>query len=188
MQLGPTTRTVPLTKTGFYGLLLKASGWQEWRRFSYFRNEACLSALEETKSLNMNYVLLLVILGMAGGAYYEYSEVQKNRALVQEQAVELGGKIDKLQADNKKLEDDKANLAKSQETAQAQIADLSGQVQTAQKALEDANKKAEQAELAVHPPAPAAAPPPSINLGAIQTLDGKTFQNCKLLKIEADGI
>ena len=140
----------------------------------------------------MKYFLIVIILGLCGGGYYEYTEIQRVQqdkvAADQKQITDLSTKVDKLQSDNKALEDDKTQLTKGADDAQAKIADLTKQVQTAQDALADAKKQLLAAQAAAKPPSVAAPPRPTNNLGTITTLDGKTFQNCLLLKFEADGI
>jgi len=139
----------------------------------------------------MNYFLLLIILGLGGGGYYEYTLLEQKSAADQQQITDLSGKIDTLQSENKKLGDDKAQLTKSITDAQSQITDLKSQIQKEQSDLAEAKQtvqtlQAEKAKATVA--ATPAAAPPTNSLGTIATLDGKTFQNCQLLKVEADGI
>jgi hypothetical protein len=139
----------------------------------------------------MNYFLLVIIVGLCGGGYYEYTLLEQKSAADQQQITDLGGKVDTLQSENKTLEDDKAPLTKSLADAQAELVDLTKKVQAAQNALAKAQAQALQAAKAATPaPTTAADAPsrPTNNLGTIVTLDGKTFQNCQLLKIQADGI
>jgi len=141
----------------------------------------------------MNYFLMLIILGLCGGGYYEYTVLQKKDAADQQQLSDLGAKIDTLQSDNKKLDDDKTQLKKSMADAQSKITDLTAQIQAAQSELAETKQtvqalQAEKAKAAAAAATPAAPPPPTNSLGTITTQDGKTFQNCLLLKVEADGI
>jgi uncharacterized phage infection (PIP) family protein YhgE len=136
----------------------------------------------------MNYFLLLIILGLCGGGYFEYTLLQQKGVADQQQITDLSAKLDQLQTENKKLEDDEAQLTKSAADAKNQIADLTAQAQTAQSALADAKKQAATPPATPPPPAPAPPAAPNNNLGTITTLDGKTYQNCQLLKVEADGI
>ena len=139
----------------------------------------------------MNYFLLVIILGLCGGGYYEYTILEQNSSADQQQITNLGAKIDALQSENKRLEDDKAQLTKSVADAQTETADLTKQVQEAQSALAKAQAQALQSATAATMAATtvAATPSrPSNNLGTIATLDGKTYQNCQLLKVQADGI
>src|SRR5258708_23292538 len=102
----------------------------------------------------MNYFLIFVILAICGGGYYEYTIEQQKDTQAQQQISDLTAKIDSLQSDNKKLEDDKAGLDKSLKDAQTQVADLTAQFQAAKKdaqqAKSDAAKQAAQAPLAMH--------------------------------------
>jgi len=139
----------------------------------------------------MNYFLLIIIVGLCGGGYYEYTLLEQKSAADQQQITDLGGKVDTLQSENKTLEDDKAQLTKSVANAQTELSDLTKQVQAAQSALAEAQAQAVQAAKAATPATTTAAAAPSRptnNLGTIGTLDGKTFQNCQLLKVQADGI
>lgn len=137
----------------------------------------------------MNYFLLLIILGVCGGGYYEYTTLQQKSAADQQQITDLGTKIDALQADNKKLEDDKTQLTKSATDAQTIIADLTKQIQEAKAALVQAKPQVSPTPNTNSPgTTPALSTPSGNNLGTIATLDGKTFQNCQLLKIKATGI
>jgi hypothetical protein len=136
----------------------------------------------------MNYFLTLIILGLCGGGYYEYTLLQQKSAADQQQLTDLGAQVATLKAQDTALESANAQLTKA-------AADLTKQVQDAQSALADIKRKAFQspAESPVENPAVSAGatPPlaPSGNiLGTIGTLDGKTFPNAQLLKVQADGI
>jgi len=135
----------------------------------------------------MNYFLIVIILGLCLGGYYEYTTFEEKNAEDQQQLSDLHGKVDALQSENKKLEDDKTQLIKSLANAQPKIADPTRQIQTLQSASVEAKNQALQAPNA-NQPAMATQPPPTNNLGTITTLNGKTFQNCQLLKVKADGI
>jgi hypothetical protein len=138
----------------------------------------------------MNYFLLLVILGLGGGGYYEYTVLQQKSAADQQQISDQATKLESLQSENKEIEDDKAQLTKSVADAQAQMADLTKQLQAAQSALAEAKEQALEAAKASQAATPTTVPaiPPTNNLGTITTFDGKTFQSCQLLKVQADGI
>jgi hypothetical protein len=136
----------------------------------------------------MNYVFILIILGLCGGGYYEYTQLQATQqtelAADQQQITDRDAKIDALKTEEKQLTDDKTQLTKSVSDAQTQIADLTKQVQAAQAALVTAKaqtQKVTQAAAAqlVHSPN---------DLGTISTLGGQTYQTCKLLSVDADGI
>jgi len=141
----------------------------------------------------MNYFLILLILGLGGSGYYEYTLLQQRSAEDQRQIGDLGSKIgalhdlsskiDALQSENKKLEDDEARLAKGVTDAQAEVADVTKQTQSALAEIKTETLQGPNAQNPVK-----ASPPNSNDLGTITTLDGKTFKNCQLLKVEADGI
>jgi cell division protein FtsB len=133
----------------------------------------------------MNYFLILLILGLGGGGYYEYTILEQKAAADQQQLTSLSGKIDGLQSENKKLEDDKTQLTKTVADDQAEMTKLSAQTQTVQSTLAEAKMQAAHPSKSATPAVPTL---PSNNLGTIVTLDGKTFRNCQLLKVEADGI
>jgi hypothetical protein len=137
----------------------------------------------------MNYFLLLIIIGLGVGGYFEYTSLQQKAAADQQQLADLGAKVDTLQSDKDKL-------TKSETDNQAEIADLTKQVQDAKSALAAAKTQAAQAATSntsldtttsSTSTTPAAAPV-SNHLGTIVTLDGKTYQNCQLLNVKAEGI
>lgn len=138
----------------------------------------------------MNYVLLILVILVCGGAYYDHTNLQKiaqdDRAGDQKQISDLTAQVDKLEADNKKLEDENAGLTKNLNDAKSSLNDMTALVQNAQKQAEDAQKQLAQATA---PKTQASSPAgPGNNLGTVATLDGKSFENCQLLKVEADGI
>lgn len=138
----------------------------------------------------MNYFLLFVILALCGGGYYEYTLQQESDVKYQRQTSNLANQVTKLQSDNAAIEDEKAKLSKNLADAQAKIADLTAQIAAAAEAAKAA-KAAEAAAKAAATPSPStnsSTPVFSNNLGMVTTLDGKTFQNCQLLRVEADGI
>jgi len=132
----------------------------------------------------MNYFLMLVILLLGGGGYYEYTQIQQKSSADQQQISDLSAKVDTLQTENKKLEDAQTQLKKSSDDAAAQVGALTQQLQNAQSAL--AAAKANQPQTAATAKAPVS--PTSNDLGTIATLDGKSYQNCQLLKVKAEGI
>ncbi len=147
----------------------------------------------------MQWFLLLIIIGLCGGGYYEYTQLQQQ---LQTKATTDQAQIDKLTADNKTLEDQNTTLTKTQSDNQASIADLTTKLQGAQtdlastqkeldadkKIIADAAAKAAAAAAAAAKAAAAAAGPTSNSLGSFTTLDGQSFQNAQLLKIDQDGI
>jgi len=139
----------------------------------------------------MNYFLMLIIILLCGGSYYEYNQLQQKGVADHQQISDLTDKVNSLQTNNKKLTDDQAQLKKSADDSLAEINDLTKQVQDAQTALETAKAQIVQLKArqttAASSPAPASAPVWT-NLETVATLDGKSYQNCQLLKVEADGI
>jgi hypothetical protein len=137
----------------------------------------------------MNYVLLLVILGLCGGGYYEYQQLQQAQQ-VKDSAYEK--QVAELQAQNQSLSDEQKKLTSDEKAAQAQIDALTGQLKTAQSNLAAAKATAATAATAASPgktaPGTSSTSTFSNNLGMIATLGGQTYQNCQLLKVDADGI
>jgi hypothetical protein len=138
----------------------------------------------------MKYFLIVIILGLCGGGYYEYTQlenVQQDQvarlAAAQKQISDLNAQIDQLQSEKKKLEAEKPQLTKNVDVAEGVIADLNAQVKAAQSALDD-TKQQLAAVLNKPPPPP---PPPTTDLGTI-TADGKTFLDCQLIRVDTDGI
>lgn len=134
----------------------------------------------------MNYVLLLVILGLCGGGYYEYQQLQQAQQ-VKDSAYEK--QVAELQAQNQSLSDEQKKLTSDEKAAQAQIDALTGQLKTAQSNLAAAKATAATAA-SPGKTAPVTSSPGTFsnNLGTIMTLGGQTYQNCQLLKVDADGI
>ena len=141
----------------------------------------------------MNWFLLLIILAMGGGGYYEYQTLTGQVAVDQIQITDLKMKLQQLTDNEQKASDDVAQLTKSLADAQAKSNSLVGQLQNAKTALAAAQPP---------PPAPSAtagalssstANPSSpaaftTKLGTITALDGKTYADCQLLKVNADSI
>ncbi len=138
----------------------------------------------------MNYFLILIILLLCGGGYYEYTSLQtKDAQDVQVAKLDLQAQIDKLTQENKKLADDKTAVAKSLDSANTTIADLTTQLQTAQTKLAAQMAQAAKVSTPAAGTATMTAPPPSSNsLGTFTSLDGKTFPNSQLLKVATVGI
>ena len=137
----------------------------------------------------MKYFLMVIILGLCGGGYYEYTLLQQTISDDLQKISDLSAKVDALQSENKKLADDQAQLKKSADDATAEVADLTEQVQKAQSQLAAAQALAARAK--AKPPAtnaPTATAPPTNSLGTITTLDGKTYQNCQLLNVKTNSI
>ena len=128
----------------------------------------------------MNYFLLLLIFALGAGGYYEYTILQDLDTANKEKFAALDTKIDALQAENKKLEDDEKQLADSVAKAAAS-AQVSAPVQAPPPVAPAPPSP---------PPTPAPPPPPARitnDLGAIVTAE-KTYQNCHLLSVKTNGI
>ena len=113
----------------------------------------------------MNYFLLLIILALCAGGYYEYTTIQDLDSANKEKFADLTGKIDTLQ---KRLESDEKGLPSSSATVTPSA----------------------QATLPVQSPsaAPSSAAPGSSNaLGTIITAQ-KTYQECHLINVKTDCI
>jgi hypothetical protein len=134
----------------------------------------------------MNYFFIVIILALGAGGYYEYTTLQQEIIADQQNLTDLHTKIDTLQADNQKLQANQAQLTKGASDAQAQVADLTKQLQSRQSSQTQA------------PGLPATTSVPGSTGGVtstglpdmttITTLDGKTYTGCKLLKIKDNGI
>jgi outer membrane murein-binding lipoprotein Lpp len=142
----------------------------------------------------MNIFLLVVVLAVTGGAYYMYTQNQTDESTI----TDLHHQMDDLNAKVTKAE---ADAAAATATAEA-----------AKKALAAANALGVAGHRSKSNPSPgfpdvvvvapdtsrssaidaaataAAAASHSASLGTIKTLDGKTYTNCKVLKVEQDGV
>lgn len=140
----------------------------------------------------MNYFLLFIILALCGGGYYEYTLQKESDSNYQRQVSDLEARVEKVQSDNAKITEEKTELSKKLADVQSKITDLNSQIAAAAAAAKAAKeaKEVEEAAKAAKATADAAAAvaKPTNNLGVVSTLDGKTFQNCQLLRVEADGI
>jgi hypothetical protein len=135
--------------------------------------------------MNLILVLALVTAGMA--AYFEYTVQQQTSDGFQKQTAEWQKEVDSLEMDAREMKDAKAQLQVRIDDTQNQVTALSRQVAQAQPAT-----NAAPATPAPAAPAPTdnVTPPPAVgsDLGDITNLSGQTFVNCKLLKIEPDGV
>jgi len=134
----------------------------------------------------MNYFLMLVILAVCGGAYYEYTAQQEIILTDQQQISDLTNKTTSLQSENKKLTDDQTQIIENLADAQKKVANLTEQLKNAAKTGVVAPVSANPAPPVTYASLPGI-PTPN-NLGTIITQDGRAFQNCQLLAVEADGI
>lgn len=130
----------------------------------------------------MNYLLLFAIVGICIGAYYQETLLQQSQLqkITAEQKVsDMTDQYDKLLDKNRSLEADNAELEKALKDAKGQAADMAAKVETVeatQKGTKPGSARSVVPKI------------PSNNLGTFTTLDGKTFQNCQLLKVQSDGI
>jgi hypothetical protein len=148
---------------------MSRAGDLDWPRFPFGLISAVAQPLRKKA---MNYFLILVIICLCGGAYYEHQQDAQQIAALQQQ-------IDDMSAKQKVA----SNLPRS--------GGANGGPVVARPA---------PAPVAVLPPdasrstaidsaaAAVTAAQDSDSLGTINTLDGRTYENCKILKIEADGI
>lgn len=136
----------------------------------------------------MNYFLILIILALGGGGYYEYTLLEQKSVADGQQITDLGTKVSTLQADNKTLTADNIKLAQGLKDDEAKITDLTKALADAKSAAAAAVAAAAAPPAPVTPPPPPTPPKPTNHLGTITTSDGKTYQNCQLIKVDADGI
>ena len=142
----------------------------------------------------MNWFLLLIILAMAGGGYYEYQALHGQVTVDDMQISDLKVKVQKAVDEQQKSTDTVKKLTASVAEAQKKAADLSQQLETtmATLATTQAQLKDAEAKAAAAAPtagaAPAAPPGFTTKLGTIAALDGKTYTACQLLKISSDSI
>jgi hypothetical protein len=135
----------------------------------------------------MNYLLFLIILVMAGGGYFEYKNLQQSITFDDQRVATLQSQLDTATADNKKaLADKDGQLDEAQQTMKA----MQVQLDSAQNQLAEEKPPTPTSQPAAPSPSPTLSSPAltSTKLGNIVTLDGKTYTNCQLLKVNADGI
>jgi hypothetical protein len=136
----------------------------------------------------MNSFLLIVILAICGGSYYEYSVINQAKLEDEQQITDLQTKVGKLQALNTELAKGRTDLPANFAELQSKTPGAAGQA-PADQTQPAANATMSQPAPQPVPSAAPAAPTVSANdLGTIVTIDARTFQNCRLLKVEADGI
>src|SRR5271168_5112800 len=127
----------------------------------------------------MNYFLMLVILAVCGGAYYEYTVQQEAILTDTQQISDLADKATLLEATNKKLTDDQTQIIENLAIAQKKVDDLTAQLKDVSKAAMASPPTANPATPVTYPPVTGIAE--TNNLGTIITQDGKAYQNCQLL-------
>jgi hypothetical protein len=142
----------------------------------------------------MNWFLLLIILAMAGGGYYEYQTLHGQVTVDEIQLSDLKTKLQTASDAQQKSADAAKQLTASLADAQTKAADLDKQLQSEKTALAAAQAQIEAAAAAKAaasaPPAGATASPPAFTtkLGTLAALDGKTYTACQLLKVNTDSI
>ncbi len=135
----------------------------------------------------MKLFLFLILIVAGEGAYFEYTTEKRLGTGTAHQLGEWQAKVDALEAKNKKLKAQGADITHSLGMAQAQDQLLSRQLQDAQAA--ESHGPSSPTPMAATSSAPTSASASSaLDLGTISTIIGKTYQNCKLLKVQADGI
>jgi hypothetical protein len=131
----------------------------------------------------MNLILFLLLVTAGEAAYIEYTMEQQSSAGFQKQESAWQSEVTSLQMDSRELKDAKAQLQVRIEDAQTQVTTLSGAGNKAQPSANSAMPAPPAATDAVIPP-----PPVGSDLGNITSVSGDTFVNCKLLKVEPDGV
>jgi outer membrane murein-binding lipoprotein Lpp len=139
----------------------------------------------------MNTFLVLVILAVSGGAYYMYSQNQ-----VDEQTItDLHHQVDDLNAKVAQAETEaaaaKAVAEAAKKAAAANHRTSTGSTPGLSSGLPGLNVVGPDTShsSAIDAAASAAAAAShSAGVGTITTLDGKTYTNCKILKVDQDGV
>jgi len=135
----------------------------------------------------MNYLLLLLIIALGAGGYYEYTTIQATNSSDQQEFSDLSAKIDALQSSEKELKQSVADLTKQVTGGPMQL-----NAGTAPSTPGAPNVSTPQTSI---PPATNSGPPPSNDLGTIITND-KTYTDAHLMAVKfncivvkyADGI
>ena len=128
----------------------------------------------------MNPFLLVLVLLAGGAAYYEFNWQQQSSQGFQAQVQDWETQLAQLKKENKELGALKASLAQQAEAARAAY-------------FQPANNESTTLPAPLTPAAPPVLPPPTgstsiEDLGTFTTITGKTYQNSKLLKIEATDV
>jgi hypothetical protein len=124
----------------------------------------------------MNYFLVLIIIGIAGFAYYQHTQDEQQVAYLQHQVGSLQAKV--ISFSEVKPAPKIAPPVTRPAPVVAEVKAIQPSPQSP--AIDKSITAARTASVA----------PPSDpnNLGTINTLDSRTYHNCKLLKVEADGV
>ena len=138
----------------------------------------------------MNYFLMLVILLLGGGGFYEYNLINSRHEGDEQRLADMSTQVDGLKDENTKLTAINAQLAKTAKDSEADLADMTSQMQAAATALAaEKDKEAAAQRTGAVTTVPNPIPTPGTNdLGTIGTLDGKVYPSSQLVKVQADGI
>jgi hypothetical protein len=135
----------------------------------------------------MNYFLVAIVIGMAGFAYYQHNQDEQQIAALQQQLSDSKSAPASHPAALSVVSPDTStpSPATSPVPAVANVGPATAPLLAIKVVAPSSNSSAvDEAANA----AKVAATSNSNNLGTITTLDGRTFQNCKVLKVEADGV
>lgn len=129
-------------------------------------------------------LLVVVLLGLGGGSYYQYQRGQKALLAAEQRISLLQARLNKLQVENLALHQAKEELTQNLRQAEASLA---------HQAAGPAAPRTGDMTPVESPPASTTPPNPSPDvpsneLGTIVTLDGHAFQNCHLLRVQVDAI
>jgi hypothetical protein len=149
----------------------------------------------------VQYVLFFLLVAVAGGGSYIvfYTQPKEIDADTKTKDADTATKAG-LQKDIAGLTTDRETLGKELAKDQAQMTDLRSQLETLKATIEQektdaaqaatdatearaaADKTTKEVEALLHPPMP------TNDLGTIVTVDRKTYQNCGLMKVQANGV
>ena len=136
----------------------------------------------------MNLILFLLLVTAGEAAYIEYTMEQQSSAGFQKQESAWQSEVSSLQMDSRELKDAKAQTQVRIDDEQTRVTTLMGA--GAKAAPGSATPAAPPATAPATGATDAVIPPPAVgsDLGNITSVSGDTFVNCKLLKIEPDGV
>jgi hypothetical protein len=154
----------------------------------------------------MNYFLLFVILGVCGGAYYMYTTDQQKTAALTAEVIDLQGKLKAAGVNPNSADSTPPTVAPSNgsatsiqnetiptigpSTTPAPPPTVAPSVPAAPPAVAtvhqtDSDTHASAIDAAANAATAAAN---GTNIGTITTLDHHTYTNCRVLKVEQDGV
>jgi hypothetical protein len=136
----------------------------------------------------MNLILFLLLVTAGEAAYFTYTFEQQTSDGFQKQTAEWQKEVNSLEMDSREMKDAKEQLQVRIDDAQAQVTALSGQAAKTQAPAASTTPAPTATPSAT--PADAVTPPPAVgsDLGNMTSLSGQTFVNCRLLKVEPDGV